>query len=86
VKGVREKKGASTEGARFEASYGCPLPTGKGLGSVLCPSQKIFLLIFGKWAIIVKNVLCSGKRGKSISQCPTPKYTTDAAATRSGGN
>ena len=48
----------------------------RGLRKVLCPSEKIFILIFGKWAIFCSKIfLCSGKRGASPS---APEYATEA--------
>jgi len=67
----------SAEGVRFEASeasWGCPLPLGRSLGRGLRPSQKIFLLIFGKWAIFVQKTVFQAT-GETSPSDPS-KYAT----------
>ena len=53
---------------------GCPSPTRERSGQGPVPSQKIFLLIFGKLAVFCSKIfLCSGKKGGRVSPSP-PKY------------
>jgi len=51
---------------------------------VCCPSQKIFLLIFGKLAIFVQ-IFCVQAKGGGITQCPlnTPLQLTVSCSSKS---